>query len=302
MTISVWYRSKSKNNGCYSSHNATKYCSSTLVLLKLSFFPFRIKFSKLKLMMSSNHFFLFFGGFDEAPADSQKKVYSCFHHLSSTPYNNLGMWNQWCAPLLSINCGIQFICQDGLSAFILYTCALNECVCLYMSTCHAVVHICVKSAIIEMSLSHSERRHRGERESSEAKYWSMNAQYFSPIMTTTQVGSMQRRRTKRLKWIYSSPIGGWMCRRWSDDHLCSLLKWNMMARELSSISCLAQEAPIWSWVLSVLCCCVVIAFVTAVVALSAFIIFEVSCRSVEGNGGKRNYLRCCVEDRWGASW
>ena len=61
---------------------------------------------------------------------------------------------------------------------------------------------------------------------------------------------------KGLKWIYSSSVGGWMCRRWSDDHLCSLLKWNMMARELSAISCLAQEAPIWSWVLSVLCCCV----------------------------------------------
>lgn len=45
-----------------------------------------------------------------------------------------------------------------------------------------------------------------------------------------------------------------MCRRWSDDRLCSLLKWNMIGRELSAISFLAWEAPIWSWVLSVLCC------------------------------------------------
>ena len=109
---------------------------------------------------------------------------------------------------------------------------------------------------MESSLFHPERRHSRRRKGSEAKYWSSDARHFSPMMTTTQVGSTRRRRTKRLKWIYSSPVGGRMCRRWSDDHLCSLLKWNMMARELSAISCLAQEAPIWSLVLSVLCCCV----------------------------------------------
>lgn len=123
-------------------------------------------------------------------------------------------------------------------------------------TRHAVVRICVWSAVMKSCLFHPERRHSRGRKCSEAKYFSLYAQYFLPGLTTARVGSTQRRRTKRLKWIYSLPDGGWMCRRWSDDNLCSLLKWNMTARELSAISCLAQEAPIWSWVLSVLCCCV----------------------------------------------
>lgn len=98
--------------------------------------------------------------------------------------------------------------------------------------------------------------HNRQKEGSGAKYYILNSQYFSAMMTAAQVGSTQRRRTKSLKWVCSYPVGRWMCWRWSDDHLSSLLKWNMMVRVLCAISCLAQEAPIWSWVLSVLCCCV----------------------------------------------
>lgn len=77
---------------------------------------------------------------------------------------------------------------------------------------------------------------------------------FLSVMTTIQVGSEQGRRTKRTERIYSPPDGVRMCRRWSHDDLSSLLKWNMTLRELSAISCLAQEVPIWNWALPVLCC------------------------------------------------
>lgn len=135
-----------------------------------------------------------------------------------------------------------------------------------VSTCILVSMFVLTSQIMQLCTSvcsqlqsnrlHFTRHHSRDRRGSETKYWSFYAQHFLPMMTATQVGSTQRRRTKKLKWIYSSPVWGWMCRRWSDDHLCSLLKWNMMVREPSAISCLAQEEPIWSWVLSVLCCCV----------------------------------------------
>lgn len=42
----------------------------------------------------------------------------------------------------------------------------------------------------------------------------------------------------------------------SEMKWCSLLRWNMTVRVPSCISCLAQEEPLWSWALDVLCCCV----------------------------------------------
>lgn len=120
-------------------------------------------------------------------------------------------------------------------------------------TSHSCAHLCVVTRDGIIPLPPGETPQQGEWWWGGVEHWSLNAQFFLPVMTTSPSG---RRRTKRLKWIYGSPDGGRMCRRWSDDNLCSPLKWNMTARELSAISCLAQEAPIWSWVLSVLRCCV----------------------------------------------
>lgn len=148
---------------------------------------------------------------------------------------------------------VLFIYQDGNRSFVLYTCAF-KCLSAHMScSCR---HLCVVSHDRIISVPP-----RATPQQAEEKAPRLNIGVWMPSISCQwwqQLKWDPRREgeQKRLKWIYSSPVGGWMCRRWSDDHLCSLLKWNMTARELSAISCLAQEAPIWSWVLSVLCCCV----------------------------------------------
>lgn len=126
--------------------------------------------------------------------------------------------------------------------------------------CQCFACTCVWSAAIQSSLLHSER---GDA-AGEGKAPRLNIEVWVSSVSCQRWQQHKwdpRREGEQKDWkrIYSSAVGGnGLCRRWSDDdRLCSRLKWNMTARELCAISCLAQEAPIWSWVLSVLCCCVV---------------------------------------------
>lgn len=82
-------------------------------------------------------------------------------------------------------------CNRALSCSCAFRCVFSA----HELTHHTVARICVRSHAMESSLFHPERRHdRGK--GGRVEHWSLNAQFFLPVMTTSPSG---RRRTKRLK-------------------------------------------------------------------------------------------------------
>lgn len=161
--------------------------------------------------------------------------------IASCPLNYMFTWNLFLFSFLNI---IIFAWMFAGHSCCIHVYA-DECVCMIaLPLCTSVCALMVNSFPLR-----SERSRSRQQKGSEAKYSRLKVRHSSLMLTTT---SAESREGEQKNWnkFTAQPSDV------SEMKWCSLLRWNMTARVPSCISCLAQEEPIWSWALDVLCCCV----------------------------------------------
>lgn len=172
-----------------------------------------------------------------APAENISlgiKIVNCLNYMFT--------WNRFLFPFLNIIIFARMFADHSCCIHVY----ADECVCMIaLPLCTSVCALTVNSFPFRL-----ERSCNRQGKGSETKYSRLKVRRSSLMLTTTWAESMQRRRTKTWNKFTAQPSDV------SEMKWCSLLRWNMTARVPSCISCLAQEEPIWSWALDVLCCCV----------------------------------------------